>query len=151
MVSKGRALIVEFLRFNLVGIGTIITGTCVFLGLIMMNVSYPLALLADYGAGILFSYFMHKHFTFRVKLASDSRSLAMTTISYLVSFLLNFLLLVFAVEHLALPVIPAQIGIMSLLALINFLMFKFIIFGVMIGAHDKPSTALLTPGKSRDV
>jgi putative flippase GtrA len=128
MGSEGRALVAELLRFHLVGAGTLVVGTLVFLGLVALGVAYTLALAGDYAAGILFSYYMNKTYTFRAQVRSDAKPLAYTVIGYLVTFALNLLLLTVAVERLALPVVYAQIVIMLVLAVLNYAIFKFVVF-----------------------
>ena len=134
MGSKGRALVAEFFRFHLVGAGTLVIGTLVFLVLVALDFSYALALAGDYAAGILFSYYMNKTFTFRAQVRSDVKPLAYTIAGYLVTFLLNLLLLSLAVEVFALHIVYAQVVIMLSLAAVNYLIFKFIVFGRAAGA-----------------
>lgn len=129
MGNKGRALVAEFLRFNLVGAGTLAVGTLVFVAFVAAGFGYLPALAGDYAAGILFSYYMNKHFTFRARVQSDLRPLSVTVLGYAVTFLLNWLLLALAVEWLQWRVIYAQVGIMLLLAAVNFMIFRFIVFG----------------------
>ena len=129
MGSKGRALVAELFRFHVVGAGTLVIGTLVFLGLVALGFNYAFALVGDYAAGILFSYYMNKTFTFRAQVRNELKSLSITTMGYAVTFAMNLLLLAAAVEWLALPIVPAQIVIMLVLAVLNFVMFKFIVFG----------------------
>ena len=129
MGREGRALIAELFRFHLVGVGTLVIGTLVFLGLVALGLDYTLALAGDYAAGILFSYYMNKTFTFRAETRSDLKPLSITAMGYLVTFLLNLGLLAIAVEYFALPIIYSQIVIMLVLAALNFLIFKFVVFG----------------------
>ena len=129
MGHKGRALVAELLRFHLVGAGTLVVGTVVFLALVAAGVGYVPALVGDYAAGILFSYFMNKEFTFRVKVESDVKPLSLTVLGYAATFALNVLLLAAAVEIYRLDVVWSQIVIMLFLAVMNYLMFKFLIFG----------------------
>lgn len=136
MVNKGRALIAELLRFHLVGAGTLLIGTAVFLAMVALGTGYVSALVGDYAAGIAFSYFMNKQFTFRVKLASDTRPLLVTVLAYLVTFLLNVLLLALAVDTYGFNLVYAQIVIMLALAIVNYLMFKFVIFGFLAQRQD---------------
>lgn len=133
MGSKGRALVAELFRFHLVGAGTLVIGTLVFLGLVALGFSYTTALVGDYAAGILFSYYMNKTFTFRAQVASDVKPLSYTVLGYAVTFLLNLALLALAVERFALPVVYSQLVIMLALALLNFGIFKFVVFGAAAG------------------
>jgi putative flippase GtrA len=140
MGSEGRALVAELFRFHLVGAGTLIIGTLVFLGLVAADVAYTLALVGDYAVGILFSYYMNRTFTFRAEVRSDLKPLSYTVIGYIASFLLNLALLAIAVELLALNVVLAQVVIMLVLAVLNYAMFKFVVF--------RPAT-LEPPGSRR--
>jgi len=143
MDSKGRAFIAELFRFHLVGVGTLLIGTLVFLALLALHVDYMIALAADYAAGIVFSYYMNKTFTFRAKVASDIKPLSLTILGYLVTFLLNLLLLAGAVELLSLSVVYSQLGIMLLLAMLNFLFFKFVIFGMNVRNENMPASSVM--------
>ena len=138
MGSKGRALVAELFRFHLVGAGTLLVGTLVFLGLVALGFGYTPALAGDYAAGILFSYYMNKIFTFRAQVASDVKPLSYTVLGYAVTFLLNLALLAIAVERLALPVIHSQVVIMLVLAAVNFVIFKFVVFGAAARASPAP-------------
>jgi putative flippase GtrA len=129
MGREGRAFIAELFRFHLVGVGTLLIGTLVFLVLVALGRAYTLALAGDYAAGILFSYYMNKTFTFRARVRSDLKPLALTVLGYVATFLLNLLLLGIAVELLALPVVYAQLVIMLVLAALNYVIFKFVVFG----------------------
>ena len=130
MGSKGRTFIAELLRFHLVGAGTLLVGTAVFLGMLAVGFTYVPALVGDYAAGIIFSYFVNKKFTFRVTVKSDALPLLVTALSYVVTFLLNVLLLSIAVDHYQFNVVYAQVVIMLLLAILNFVLLKFLVFGV---------------------
>jgi putative flippase GtrA len=64
--SFAHRVIHEIIRFNFVGaLNTAITYG-VYAGLVFLGTNHLLALLADYAFGITFSFFMNKHFTFRV-------------------------------------------------------------------------------------
>lgn len=132
MGSKGRAFVAELFRFHLVGAGTLLIGTLAFLGLVALGSGYMLALAGDYAAGILFSYYMNKTFTFRAEVRSDMKPLAFTALGYVVTFLLNAMLLAIAVEALGLHVVYSQLVIMLVLAAVNYVVFKFLIFGALL-------------------
>jgi putative flippase GtrA len=138
--SKGRTFVAELLRFQLVGVGTLLVGTAVFLGMVAAGFSYIPALAGDYAAGIIFSYFMNKKFTFRVKVTSDALPLLITALSYVVTFLLNVMLLSSAVETYQFNVVYAQVVIMLVLALMNFVLQKFLVFGVFAFRKDRDKT-----------
>lgn len=128
MGSQRRILVAQFLRYNLVGLLTIILGTAVFMVMTFLGFHYVAALIGDYTAGIVFSYFMNKKFTFRAIVASDTKPFAITVCSYFVTFLLNVLFLGIAVDVLHFNIIISQVIIMAFLAILNFLMFKYVIF-----------------------
>ena len=142
MGSKRRIFIVELVRFHMVGAGTLVIGTAVFLGMVTAGFGYIPALVGDYAVGILFSYFMNKKFTFRVKVDSDALPLLVTVLTYFVTFLLNVLLLHLAVEVYGFNVIYAQVVIMLMLAIMNFLMFKFLVFGIFARHKSRGKTSV---------
>lgn len=142
MGSKRRTFVVELLRFHLVGAGTLLVGTAVFLGMVAAGFGYVPALVGDYAAGIIFSYFMNKKFTFRVKVKSDVLPLLVTVLAYLVTFLLNVLLLSIAVEHYQFNVVYAQVVIMLVLAIMNFLLLKFLVFGIFASRKGREKTSV---------
>lgn len=141
MGNKGKALLAELLRFHLVGVCTLLIGTAVFLGMVAAGFAYVPALVGDYASGIAFSYVMNKKFTFRVKVQSDALPLLVTVLSYLATFLLNVLLLALAVERWQFNVVYAQLVIMLALAVINYLLFKFVIFGVFASRTGGTATS----------
>ena len=142
MGSKGRTFVAELLRFHLVGAGTLVVGTAIFLGMVAAGFGYVPALVGDYAAGIIFSYFMNKKFTFRVKVKSDVVPLLVTVLAYVVTFLLNVLLLSIAVETYQFNVVYAQVVIMLLLAIMNFLLLKFLIFGIFASRKGPDETSI---------
>lgn len=128
MDREGRVLVGQFLRFNLVGVLTVLLGTAVFLAMAAAGLDYIAALVGDYGAGIAFSYFMNKRYTFKAEVAHDAKPFALTLAAYAITFLLNAALLALAVDVLALDVMLSQLVIMGGLAMVNFVMFKFVVF-----------------------
>ncbi|MES2626703.1 MAG: GtrA family protein [Pseudomonadota bacterium] len=142
MGSQGRTLVAELLRFHLVGVGTLLVGTAVFLGMVAAGFGYVPALVGDYAAGIVFSYFMNKKFTFRVKVKNDVVPLLVTVLTYVVTFSLNVLLLSVAVEIYTFNVVYAQVVIMLLLAIMNFLLLKFLVFGVFDSRKGRDKTSV---------
>lgn len=118
----------QFLRFNLVGIMTVVLGTLVFFVLVQLDVSYTIALVADYGAGSCFSYLMNKRYTFKVEIENETKPILLTVLTYAITFGLNLALLALAVEVFELHVFASQVVILTFLALLNFLLFKFVVF-----------------------
>ena len=121
----------QFIIFNYVGVLTVIIGTLVFVLMISMGFGYVASLVGDYAAGILFSYFMNKNYTFKAKTSSDIVPLLKTAAMYVVSFLLNVYMLKLSTEVFGFHVIYSQFVIIFILALFNFLVFKLLIFRVI--------------------
>lgn len=119
-----------------------LVGTLVFLGMVAAGFSYVIALVGDYAAGIVFSYFMNKTFTFRVKVQSDVKPLLMTALTYIATFSLNVLLLSVAIEIYQFNIVYAQVVIMLLLAIMNYLMFKFLIFRIFASGKGRDETSV---------
>jgi hypothetical protein len=61
-----RNLVVQFLRFNIVGIINTALTYIIFSTLVLIGIPFYLALAADYTFGIVFSFFANKKFTFRI-------------------------------------------------------------------------------------
>lgn len=131
MDDKRRIFIKQFIIFNYVGALTIIIGTFVFVLMIALGFGYIISLVGDYTAGILFSYFMNKNYTFGVKLNSDLLPLVKTASMYIVSFMLNVILLKLCSEVYGYNIIYSQFVIIFVLALFNFMVFKLVIFRVV--------------------
>ena len=130
MDGKRRIYVKQFIIFNYVGVLTVIIGTAVFVLMIAAGFDYVAALVGDYAAGILFSYFMNKNYTFKAKTRGDIIPLMKTTTMYVISFLLNVYLLRLSTEIYGFNVIYSQFVIIFILALFNFLVFKLLIFRV---------------------
>jgi len=131
MDGKRRIYLKQFVIFNYVGVLTVIIGTLVFVLMIAMGFGYVISLVGDYAAGILFSYFMNKNYTFKVKTSSDIVPLLKTTVMYIISFTLNVYMLKICTEVYGFNVIYSQFVIIFILALFNFLVFKLLIFRVV--------------------
>lgn len=109
--------------------------------MIGMGFGYVPALVGDYAAGILFSYFMNKRFTFRVEVDSDVVPLFVTVLSYLVTFVLNVWLLSLAIDTYRFNIVYAQVVIMLGLAVLNFVMLKFLVFGFFASRKRRNDTS----------
>ena len=131
MDDKRKISIKQFVKFNYVGLLTIIVGTSVFVLMIALGFGYVISLAGDYMAGIIFSYFMNKSYTFQAVIDSDLLPLLKTALMYVVSFFLNVVLLKVSSEVYGYDLITSQFVIIFVLALFNFLVFKLIIFRVV--------------------
>ena len=131
MDNKRRISIAQFIKFNYVGVLTIFIGTSVFMYMITLGFNYISSLAADYAAGILFSYYMNKNYTFQVKISSDILPIMNTALMYIISFLLNVLLLKLCTELYGYNIFYSQIAIIFVLAIFNFIVFKLFIFRVI--------------------
>ena len=131
MDNKRRIYLNQFIRFNYVGALTIVIGTTVFMLMIFLGFNYVVSLVGDYAAGILFSYFMNKNYTFKFETKSNLWPLIKTTSMYIVSFFLNVILLKLSLDVYGFNLIYSQFVIIFILALFNFLIFKLLIFKVV--------------------
>jgi putative flippase GtrA len=131
MDSKERIYLKQFIKFNYVGVLTVLLGTAVFMTMTAMGFHYFMSLVGDYAAGILFSYFMNKRYTFKVETIGDLVPLIKTISMYVASFSLNVLLLKVCADIYGFNLIYSQFVIIFVLAMFNFLVFKLIIFRVV--------------------
>jgi len=129
--DKRKAYIAQFIRFNYVGALAIVVATAVFALMIVVGFGYISSLVGDYAAGIVFSYFMNKKYTFQAKTESDLFPFVKTISMYIISFLVNVVLLKLCLDVYGYNIIYSQVVIIFILALFNFLVFKLFIFRVI--------------------
>lgn len=126
--TKAKELARQFLRFNAVGILTVVLGVVVFFVMIYLGFNYVLALVGDYVVGAVFSYFANKKFTFKVQVRSNLAPILKTLMTYGLTLGLNVLLLGLAVEVCKLNIVLSQLVIICVLATLNFALFKWVVF-----------------------
>jgi putative flippase GtrA len=128
MDHKKAGSVREFFFFNVIGVLTTLLGTGVFFLLLKLSCHYTLALAADYGIGIGFSFVMNKRFTFQIKEKATVTMLSKMVFSYVALFFGNLFLLAILVDLIGINVFWAQIVSLACLMLGSFLVQKFFVF-----------------------
>lgn len=118
----------EFFSFNIIGMITTLLGTGVFFLLVKFDCHYTLALVADYGIGICFSFVMNKIFTFRIKEKATVTMFGKMVFSYAALFLWNWVLLACLVDLNGINVYLAQIVSLAFLMVSSFFVQKYFVF-----------------------
>lgn len=126
----------EFFSFNIIGVITTLLGTGVFFLLTKFDCHYALALAADYGVGICFSFVMNKKFTFRIKEKATVTMFGKMVFSYVALFSGNLFLLACLVDLIGINVYLAQIVSLACLMLSSFFVQKFFVFKQARAVHS---------------
>lgn len=133
MFGIERRTILQFLKFNLVGITNTFLATMVYLLVAYGSGSYTLGLIADYAFGIVFGFIANKLFTFERKDEPVTvKQVAKYLVVYGVVFAINLGLLRLAVEQYGYDQYLAQVAIFALIVVPIFFVQKKYVFA------DKP-------------
>lgn len=134
MFGISRRTIIQFLKFNLVGITNTFLATLVYVIVAYGSGSYTLGLISDYAFGIVFGFVANKIFTFDKKDEPVTlKQVATYVVVYGVVFAINYALLRVAVETYGLDQYLAQFAIFALIVVPIFFVQKKYIFA------DKPA------------
>jgi putative flippase GtrA len=99
MFGISRPTIIQFLKFNLVGITNTFLAAVVYVIVAHLSGSYTLGLIADYAFGIVFGFIINKLFTFENKDEPVTvKQVAKYVVVYGFVFSINYSLLRLAVE-----------------------------------------------------
>jgi putative flippase GtrA len=122
--------LIQFIAFNVIGMVNTLLAMAIYFLIIYMGGHYAFALIADYTFGICFSFFMNKHFTFRIQTKATLNMFSKMVLSYGLLFVGNLGILTFSVEVLEINVYLAQVLSWSGLMVISFFLQKMFVFHV---------------------
>jgi putative flippase GtrA len=128
--TRAREVILQFIRFSLVGIVNTGLTYAVYAALLLIGVNHFVALGAAYAVGIVFSFVVNKRLTFRV---TDRASLAMflrMAGSYILLLALNALILWVLVDKNDVNPYLGQAMAVAVVALLSFAAQRILVFGV---------------------
>ena len=128
--AQPREVILQFLRFNLVGIVNTGLAYGVYAALVFIGLDHFLALGADYLVGIIFSFVVNKRLTFRVKSRGNAAMFAKMVGSYLVLLALNTLILWALVDKSGVNTYIGQAIALAVVVVLSFAVQRFVVFGV---------------------
>ena len=117
---------IEFIRFLLIGIINTLLGLSVIFILIYFNINNYLANLIGYLVGLVFSFLLHKHYTFNNKTKTIKKQIIIFIVVFLVSYSINFYILYISLEYVSKYI--AQIMALIAYTFVSYLLNKFITF-----------------------
>jgi putative flippase GtrA len=128
MDSKKRDTLIQFMKFNIVGVINTAIITSVYFFLIYMGTGYRIALTADYTCGALLSFLLNKKITFNNKEPIGLEVIVKMILSYCAVFLFNMTLLMLLINDLHMNEYLAQLISIMVIVVISFMFQKFIVF-----------------------
>lgn len=136
MFGISRRTIIQFLKFNLVGITNTFLAAVVYVVVAYGSGSYTLGLIADYAFGIVFGFILNKLFTFEKKDEPvTAKQVGKYVVVYGFVFAINYSLLRVAVETYGYDQYIAQFVIFAVIVVPLFFVQKKYVF------VDKEATA----------
>lgn len=126
--THAREVILQFIRFNFVGIVNTGLTYAVYAALVFIGANHFVALGADYAVGIVFSFVMNKRITFRVKGRADIGMFARMVGSYVVLLIVNAAILWALVDRSAVNTYLGQAIALVAVALLSFAVQRLVVF-----------------------
>jgi len=115
------------LRFGGIGVLINVSGYLLYLATTAAGVGHKVAMSVIFGLGLLAGFFANRKITFRHNgsgLSAGYRFLCVNTLSYLI----NLVILLIFVDWLGMPHAIVQILAIIVVAMFNFLLFRFFVF-----------------------
>ena len=128
MFGISRRTIIQFLKFNLVGITNTFLAAVVYVLVAYATGSYTFGLVADYVFGIVFGFVLNKLFTFEKKEPVTVKLVAKYVVVYGFVFAINYSLLYVAVDRYGYDQYLAQFVIFALIVVPIFFVQKKYVF-----------------------
>jgi putative flippase GtrA len=117
----------EKIRFLIVGGWNTVFSLLVFVVILKLIGNYKLTLLVSHVIGVFNSFITFKFLVFRTR-GNFLKEYIKVNIVYVIYFILNFIMLTFAVEVLKLGEITSQVGICIILTVFSYMMNKYFTF-----------------------
>ena len=126
--THAREVILQFIRFNLVGIANTGLTYAVYAILVFIGVNHFIALVADYAVGIVFSFLMNKRLTFRIRGRTGIGTFARMVGTYMLLLTLNALMLWALVDKRGVNTYLGQAIALVVVALLSFAAQRLVVF-----------------------
>lgn len=123
--TKGSGLFEQFVKFGVVGIINVLVTYGVYYVLVFLGLNYLIANTVGYMAGILNSYYWNNKYVFKNNIHSSTKKLTKVFASYLVTYVINIVLLYFLVQQIGISEVTAPVIVILVTIPINFLLNKF--------------------------
>lgn len=128
MDSKKRNIIVQFVKFNIVGITNTFITYCIYSVLVIFGVNHFIALGFDYLFGIIITFVLNKHFTFKHKYKTTVFIFLKMVVIYIFVFFINSFLLYIFIDINKFNKLVSQFFAQGAVALMSFIFQKNIVF-----------------------
>ena len=137
----GRKTLGELVRFGIVGIAHNLLGYLVYLLITWLGTDPKVAVAILYPLGTAFSFFANRHWTFAHK-GQVGESMARYIAMHLFGYSVNLLIIYIGVDLMAIPHQLVQLFAMGFLAVMFFIMAKFLVFtGTLPGSGQAAGRA----------
>lgn len=128
MGDSKKETIIQYIKFNIVGILNTLLAFLVYTIITYVSGSYFWGLLMDYLFGIIFSYVANKVFTFKDREKTSPWKLLKFTLLYAGVFVINYLMLDFAIKKYNFNPYISQFVVFAVLSVGLFTAQKIFIF-----------------------
>ncbi len=128
MDHKKRDTLIQFIKFNIVGIINTVLNYLIYSLLIYSGVGYRISLAVDYALGIAVSFILNKKYTFKKDEKTNPLMVIKMIFSYVCIFFINVFLLEFMVEKINVDLYVGQFFSIIIIVLISFVLQKLYVF-----------------------
>ena len=118
-------IIVQFLKFGIVGISNTVISLATYYILIYLGMSYIFANTIGFFLGTMNAYYWNNKYVFKKRQLGNIKPFLKTIMSYGSTFLLGTIILIFLVQGLGISEVLAPVLNMIITIPINFLLNKF--------------------------
>jgi putative flippase GtrA len=132
MGRKKRIPLIQFIKFNIVGIINTAITYGIYSLLVYLGVHHQIAVLCDYTFGIMISFFFNKHMTFKIKERTSPGMLFRMILSYVFILGVNMAALWVLVDTLLFNKYLSQIAALALVSVLSFTAQKFFVFRISL-------------------
>lgn len=128
MDCKKRNFIIQFIKFNLVGIINTLITYFIYCILVLFRMHHFIALSVDYLTGVIITFTLNKNFTFKNKSPTSIFMFIKMLFIYLIVFSLNIFLLFLFIDIYKFNKIVSQFFVQATLAFLSFIFQKNFVF-----------------------
>jgi putative flippase GtrA len=129
VIFKDRALLGQLMRFGIFGFLGVVINYSIFAALYrFLHANYVFASVSGFAIGLIFSFFMHKNYTFRVNKGNNYHFFRNYILLNVICILIGMCILTFLVEVIKLNVYLANVIVIGVSAMSQFIGNKFFVF-----------------------
>lgn len=125
---KENETVIQFLRFNIVGILNTVITYIIYAVLVFSGAHYRVALISEYAFGTVFSFILNKIYTFNYNERASMYLFGKMVLTYVVIFFANLGILDFCIKTLHMNEYLGQLLTLMLIVLLSFVFQKLFVF-----------------------